>query len=332
MVDSERLVMNKLRAGVLAALREAEGFVSGQRLCEELNVSRAAISKHVGELRKMGYDIESVPRHGHRLISTVDTPSDVEVCQYLKTEIIGKQYIFETELPSTNSYLSDMPLRDCSDGMVVVADKQTAGRGRMQREWYSPAGANLHFSILLQPKRSISEIPQLTLLAALAVVKALDSAVPQVRADIKWPNDILVGGRKLAGILCEMQAEADAVQKVILGMGINVNLATKDFPAILRKLATSLRIEAGVAISRPHLMGEVLNSLDAHYRKWLEEGLDPFLPELRDRLLLVGKRVRVKAMGRDVAGVVQGLSREGGLIIKDGTKTETVFSGEVHVE
>lgn len=323
--------MNDVREGILAVLRESDGFVSGQRLCENLKMSRAAISKHVQALRKLGYKIESIPRRGHRLITTVDTPLDVEVARHLKSKLIGRHYTFEPEIASTNAYLSNLPLSECTDGMVMAADQQTSGRGRMQRTWFSPAGCNLYFSVLLQPRKNIADIPQLALIAALSVIDALKTTAPSVDAGVKWPNDVLVNGRKLAGILCEMQAEADIATKVILGIGINVNVASEQFPADLRERSTSLLAETGKHVDRPQLMAALLNSLDKYYRQWLTLGLAPFLPVLKERLLLVGKKIRVQSLDTSIAGIVKGLSPEGGLVLYDGKKTYTVFSGEVHI-
>ena len=321
--------MNRTRESVLDALRRTRDFVSGQRLCEALGVSRAAVSGHVRELRKLGYDIESIPRRGHRLVATIDLPLGAEVRPHLKTRQIGRHYIFKSELPSSNSFLMDLPLPECIDGMVVVADKQTAGRGRMQRTWFAPPAANLYFSVLLQPNRPISEIPQLALLSALSIVTTLNSVTPDVEVEIKWPNDVLVGGRKLAGILCEMQAETDIVHKVILGMGINVNVLSRQFPPELRETATSLLIETGSPFHRPTLLAEVLNALEHNYEQWLRKGLSPFLPALKKHLLLVGARISVTGQGGSMSGVVEGLSEDGGLILRRGTKQHIVYSGEI---
>jgi BirA family biotin operon repressor/biotin-[acetyl-CoA-carboxylase] ligase len=321
--------VNKVREEILRVLRDAGGVVSGQRLCEDFGVSRAAISKHVRELRKLGYEIESVPRLGHRLVSSTDLPIEIEVSRYLKTSTMGRHYVFEKEMPSTNSFLGNLVVSKCHDGMVVVADRQTGGRGRMQRTWHSPAGVNLYFSVLLQPPKSPSDIPELALVAAWAVVRAISAVAPTVEAGVKWPNDVLVGGRKLAGILCEMQAETDVIHKVILGIGLNVNLTRKQVPADLRKRATSLRMETGDVLSRPRVMGEILNSLEKGYRRWLKDGLGSFLPELEERSVLTGKKVRVRTFGKRIEGTVAGMSTDGGLVLKEGRKKRTVYSGEV---
>ena len=323
--------MNEINKTILSVLRNTDHYVSGQMLCEKLNVSRAAVSKHVQALRKLGYEIDSVPRRGHRLITSADSPLDIEVQQYLKTDIVGKHYTFVQEIPSTNSYLSSLPLSECHDGMVIAADSQTAGRGRMKRKWHSPKGANLYFSVLLQPKKDLSDIPQLALITAVSIVEALQIIAPEMEMGIKWPNDILIKNRKLAGILCEMQAEADAINKVILGIGINVNATAKDFPPDLREQSTSLRIETGNPFHRPPLMAELLNSLDRNYRLWTKEGLTPFLPLLKERLLLVGKKIKVKSLGNSTEGVVEGISDDGGLVLKVGNEKRILHSGEVHI-
>lgn len=329
MVYIVELGMNEVRKEILSVLRDTDGVVSGQRLCEDLGVSRAAVSKHVRELRKLGYEIDSVPRLGHRLVSDTDLPIEFEVSRYLETSSIGRHYIFEKEMPSTNSFLGNLAVSKCHDGMVAVTDRQTGGRGRMQRTWHSPAGVNLYFSVFLQPSKSPSEVPELALVAAWAVVRAITAVTPSIKAGVKWPNDVLVGGRKLAGILCEMQAETDVIHKVILGVGLNVNLTRQQLPSDLRKRATSLRMETGDPISRPLVMGALLNSLEEGYRRWLKDGLGSFLPDLEEWSELTGKRVKVETFGKRIEGTVVGMSADGGLVLKEGRGRCTVHSGEV---
>ncbi|OVE76089.1 biotin--[acetyl-CoA-carboxylase] ligase [bacterium E08(2017)] len=315
---------------ILERLRNEDGFVSGQDLSDLLGISRAAVSKHVKGLRETGYQIESVPRHGHRLVASVDTPLEVEVRPYLDTRTIGSQYIFNDSMSSTNNYLDELPLTECSDGMVVVADTQSAGRGRMKRTWFSPPAANLYFSVLLQPARPPHEVPQLALVAAASIIDTLKTITPSVDAGIKWPNDILVSKKKLAGVLCEMQAETDVVHKAILGIGININIPVKSFPKELRDQSTSLLAETGKPLHRPVVLAALLNSIDRHYNAWLEHGLDSSLPLIKKHLLMVDTDVAINSFGKKVKGTVQGISPDGGLIIKSGNKKQTVYSGEMN--
>ena len=321
--------MNKVREKILTVLRDSDGAVSGQELCGALGITRSAVSKHVRELRKLGYEIESVPHRGHRLVADTHLPLECEVRRYLRTACIGRHYIFDKELPSTNSCLGELPASECRDGMVVVTDMQTGGRGRMQRVWHSPSGVNLYFSVLLKPQVSPSDVPQLALVAAWAVVRAIATVTPSIEAGVKWPNDVLVAGRKLAGILCEMQAEADLIHKVILGIGINVNLSKREVPADLKKIATSMLMETGRTVSRPVVLAEVLNSLETGYQRWLKDGLNSFLPDLEEYSVLTGKKIKVDTLGKRIKGTVKGLSPDGGLVLEDAGKTRTVYSGEV---
>jgi BirA family biotin operon repressor/biotin-[acetyl-CoA-carboxylase] ligase len=324
--------MNETTQEILCALKQAGDFVSGQMLSDRLGVSRVAVSKHVRQLREQGYGIVSLPRKGHCLEQSTDFPLPAEVDPLLETRILGRTYRFLASVDSTNSYLAKLPQEQKQDGMVVAADMQTGGRGRMGRVWHSPSGCSLYFSVLLRPNAAPSELPQLALVVGVAVCAALERLCPDIGFGIKWPNDILIERRKVAGILCEMEAEADAVHQVILGVGLNVNTPRTGFPKELQPIATSLREALGRDISRSAVLCGILNQLEKDYMIWQQEGLAPLLPRLQKLSVLKGLDVTVEGPRGRLQGVAEGCSPEGCLQVrlKDGS-LRSVPSGEVHV-
>lgn len=325
--------MDVLTAKVLEALRRESAYVSGQRISQALGVSRMAISKHIRKLRDLGYEIESVPNRGHRLLKVPDVPLMEEIAPHLRTRAIGRPCRFLPACDSTNVRLAELAAAGAVEGTVVVADRQSGGRGRMGRDWFSPPGGNLYFSVLLRPAVAPGIVPRLALVAGLSIVEALNAGVAGLGAALKWPNDVLVADRKLAGVLCEMEAEADLVHHVIVGVGLNVNLPADHLPAELRDVATSLLIETGEAHARAPMLASLLNRLEHNYRDWLDNGLDALLPRMRDVSMLTGRHVSVALRGEPMAGVVEGLDADGCLLIRDTDGTvRHIPSGEVHVE
>ncbi|MBL7114254.1 MAG: biotin--[acetyl-CoA-carboxylase] ligase [Kiritimatiellae bacterium] len=324
--------MNTNTQKILCALKQAGDFVSGQALSERLGLSRVAVSKHVRQLREQGYCIVSQPRKGHRLEHCTDLPLPAEVGPLLETRLLGRTYRFLASVDSTNSYLAGLPQDQKQDGMVVAADMQTGGRGRMGRVWHSPPGCSLYFSVLLRPDAAPSELPQLALVVGVAVCTALERLCPDIDFGVKWPNDILIGRRKVAGILCEMEAEADAVHQVVLGVGLNVNTPRTGFPKELRSIATSLRKVLGRDTSRVAVLCAILNQLEKDYMIWQQAGLAPLLPRLQKRSVLNGLDVTIEGPRGKLKGVAEGCSPEGCLQVrlKDGL-LRSVPSGEVHV-
>lgn len=330
----ERLVKNmEVATVILSALRAAQGGeVSGETLCGKLGITRAAIWKHIEALRTQGYEIKAQPRRGYRLVASPNTPLETEVAPLLATRQLGRQWHFFLRTDSTSRQLGLLAEKGAPEGTVVVADEQTAGRGRMARAWFSPAGINLYFSILLRPRVPPAAAATLPLFVGWGVARALESMLPGLVARIKWPNDILVHGRKICGILCEMQAEADCVQHVIVGLGVNVNLTASDMPAEIVRLATSLRMVSGDMWSRPALLAAILNTVEPAYLRWCSEGLTPFLDDLRTRDALVGRRVTLEQIGRQLAGRAVGIAPDGALLLEtDDGQVVPIVSGDVHI-
>src|SRR6516162_6115743 len=255
-------------AQILFALRSStEGGVSGAELSQKLGISRAAVWARIEELRTLGYDIEATPHLGYRLLSSPDSlHADDLLARLGKTKVIGRDIRVFQETTSTNDVIEKLARDDVPEGAVVFAESQSKGRGRLGRKWVSPSRKGLWFSILLRPKLQPQETTQLTVAAATGLRRAIETTTG-LKAKIKWPNDILINGKKSAGILTELTAELDRVKHIILGVGVDVNLSAADFPPELRKVATSLKIEAGKAISRADLAVQILRELDHDYAR-----------------------------------------------------------------
>ena len=324
--------MHSTTARVLAALREEQDYVSGEGICRALGLSRTAVWKHINKLRAMGYGVESITHRGHRLRSAPNSPIPAEVLPLLRTRQLGRHLVFKGVTESTNRDAAGLAEAAAEEGTVVVADRQTDGRGRMQRSWFSPPGRNLYFSMLLRPRTAPHRVSQIALVAAAALLRALADLHDDLKAGLKWPNDILIESRKVSGVLCEMRAETDVVHHAIVGIGINVNMLPTDWPPELRDVATSLAAHTGGEVSRPRLLAAVLNEFEAGYTTWLSQGLTPFLTLLRDSSVLTGRHVSVGLLKDRIHGTVAGLSDEGALILQtpDGALRQ-ITSGEVHI-
>ena len=323
--------MNVVAARILHRLSEAGDFLSGEELSLAYGITRSAVWKHIQLLRAEGYAIDAVTGRGYRLSGLTGRPVEAEVLPFLTCRRFGRSMHYHGVTASTNIQAKALATNGAPEGSVVVADAQTGGRGRMGRSWVSPSGVNLYFSLILRPPLPSIRVPQLTLLVAAAIHQALSSFAADVVPLIKWPNDILVNGRKLCGVLCEMQSETDLVHFVVVGIGINVNLSL--LPPELEDSATSLFLESGRLFSRPELLASVLNHFEPLYDAWLlQDDLGFILPYLEQYSLLQSKEVTVDQLNRTVCGMVTGISCGGELKIEsaDG-QTLLVSSGEAHL-
>lgn len=317
---------------IVAVLREAAGAeVSSRALCERLGVTRAAVWKQVEALRAGGYAIEACSRRGYRFVAAPDTPHAAEVLPLLRTARLGRDCQYVEETGSTNRDAAARAEAGAAEGLVVAAGAQRAGRGRQARVWHSPPGANLYFSLVLRPEVELARAASLPLVVGLAVAEALEGLAPEARPLVKWPNDILARGRKLCGILCELQAETDRVRHIIAGVGVNVNLEPESLPAELRGRATSLKAEAGRAFSRAAVLAAVLNRLEPLYDRWRAEGLAPLAGALAARDALRGREIALEQGGRRVAGVADGIQADGALRLLTAEGLVAIYSGEAHL-
>ena len=299
-------------ARILRSLRSHEGYVSGEDISRTLRISRAAIWKHMDQLRALGYEIEAFPHRGYRFIAAPDLLLPTEVQPGLGTRKFGCEVRHFDTIGSTMDEAFQLALAGAAEGTVVVAEAQTKGRGRLGRHWTSPRSRGIYFSLILRPRIPPSLTPMLTLAAAVALSEAVAKVVPAVDPRIKWPNDILVSGKKLCGILTELRAEIDRVEYVIVGVGINVNnLATQLLPE-----ATSLRVEAGHVVPRVVLFQEVLRHFEVRYAAFLKGGAGAVLPEWKKRSATLGVRVRFMERGEQHIGIAEDLAEDGGLIVR----------------
>lgn len=315
---------------ILELLRRQEGFLSGEDIGRELSITRAAVWKGIKKLREEGYEIEAVTNRGYRLTNPETMYNKRELEQGLKTKTMGQSIYFYEETDTTNNRARELALEGAPEGTLVVAEKQTDGRGRRGKVWESPLGTGIWMSLVLRPQIMPAEASVLTLLCGLATAEAIE-AETGLSAGIKWPNDILINGKKAVGILTEMDCEMSEVHFVIPGIGINVNTAS--FPQEIADIATSLYLECGKTVSRRRLVHKVLERLEEHYETFLRTGsFTAMLEDYRKHCITLGKEVHV--LGREpFFAEALDITPEGELLVRraDNGKEEVVFSGEVSI-
>ncbi len=316
---------------LLYHLKEGRGkWVSGQFLSERMAMTRSAVWKQIGALKADGYGIESSTRKGYRLVGVPDLLRIEEVRHGLRTRVLGRteaRHYRETD--STNSRARELAAGGAPEGTLVVAEGQSHGRGRRQRTWFSPPFLGIYASLVVRPAIPPGEAPRMAILTAVAVADALRSETG-LPATIKWPNDILAGGRKIAGILLELATDMGAVDYLVIGVGINVNVPSGLFPPEIRPLATSVLAETGRELPRVGLLRRCLESLEAWYGRFTAEGFAPVLARWKDMSRMIGQRVVVQVPGRDLAGIVTDVDENGFLLLRDdGGRDHRIFSGDV---
>lgn len=319
-----------MRKKIINILKDNVGdYISGEDISNKLGITRAGIWKHIKALKELGYKIESVSNRGYKLIGTPDVITEEEVNEYLKTKYVGRTYKYFDEIDSTNTQCK----RECSeniiDGMVIVAEEQSKGKGRLGRSWSSPKGTGIWMSIILTPDIAPILAPKITIIGAAAVYNALKDM--NIDVGIKWPNDIVIDGKKVCGILTEMNAEIDRINYVVMGIGINVN--TEEFPEELRDKATSLKIQYGENINRKELVGKILNYTEYYYDLFKETGsIKEVINICKKGSVVLGKEIRVINGRSEIICEAIDIDDDGELIVKydDGT-IHKVISGEVSV-
>jgi BirA family biotin operon repressor/biotin-[acetyl-CoA-carboxylase] ligase len=320
-------------AKILSSLRETPDGVSGAELAEQLKISRAAVWARIEDLRRAGFDISASPHFGYKIIGEPDALiADDLLARLGKTKVVGRDIRVFEETTSTNDVIEKFARDGAKEGVVVFAESQTRGRGRLGRKWTSPTHKGLWFSVLLRPKLSPQETTQLTVASATALRRAIRN-VTGLSAEIKWPNDLLVGGKKIVGILTEMSAEVDRVRHVILGIGVDVNQDAAEFAPELRKIATSLKIEVGEEISRAELAVEILRELDFDYARICSGKFTQLADEWEADCLTIGKNVSVLMGARLIRGCAESLDDDGALLIRtEHGHLEHIIGGDVTLE
>ena len=324
--------MNSNASAIVQLLQNASGFVSGERISRELGISRTAVWKHISVLRDSGYRIEAVTSRGYRLISVPEILDAGLISAQLATVRVGRRIEYFKQTVSTNADAFRLAEEGAEEGTVVLADSQSGGKGRRGRVWSSPAAVNLYCSVVLRPAIMLHQATQLTFLSAVAVARAIEKSGGCVPS-IKWPNDILISEKKVAGLLNEMSAETDGINFVILGIGVNLNMLPEQFPLDLRYPATSLLIETGSRVERGHFAVLLLDELDTLYGDFLQHGFGPVREEWQQRCNARDRRVIVSDTGTgEVSGMFAGIDEDGALLLRSATgAVERVISGDARV-
>lgn len=317
---------------ILALFRGEPGqIVSGEKLSEALQVSRTAVWKRIQALRDLGYLIEAVPSRGYRLLTAPDLMIPEEIRAGLGTSRIGRRVICYREIDSTNDTAFGLAEDGAEEGTVVIAEAQRRGKGRLGRQWQSPAGVNLYCSVILRPPIPPVMAAQMTFLSAVAAALAIETLTP-LAPSIKWPNDLLLNGAKVAGLLNEMSAETEKVNFIVLGIGVNINMRREHFIGELRHPATSLLLETGSPVSRLAFTRALLEALDALYAGYLKQGYAPVREEWLKRSNVLGKKVRVAFQEKELSGIAESIDEEGALLVRsaDGVLAR-VLAGDVTI-
>ena len=321
-----------MKYDVLHILKEnTHTFVSGQLISDKLGVSRTAIWKYINNLKKEGYVIDSSSKKGYKLLDSPDILSFEEVEKYLTTNYIGKKIIHFEKLDSTNNKAKELASNGEPHGALVIAEEQVGGRGRLGRAWCSPKYKGIWLSMILKPDINPMQIPKITQIAAAAVINSLKNF--KIEATIKWPNDIIINGKKICGILTEMNAEMNKVHYVVLGMGINANLDKDDFEKDMLDKATSIKIETGTALDRKSFLGNLINEFEYLYGEFDKtQSIESSIKICRNNSAVIGKTIRIIRGKNETFAKALNLDENGGLIVQyeDGTH-ENLISGEISI-
>ncbi|MCC6545186.1 MAG: biotin--[acetyl-CoA-carboxylase] ligase [Nitrospirae bacterium] len=311
--------------------KNGNSFVSGQEISNNINISRTAVWKHIEGLRKKGYLIESMPSKGYRLVEIPDRLCPDKIRDTLKTKTIGKKILFFDEVGSTNDVAMESGAKGLAEGLVILSEGQSHGKGRMGRTWVSPGNVNIYISILLRPDISPQYAPVMTMMSAISTARAI-TEVTGLETTIKWPNDILIDRKKVSGILTEMNAEQERINYIAAGIGINVNMKKQDFPEDLRMPATSLSECLGKRVDRMNLLFALINTLEQDYEELKNYGVKSIFRRWRNGCDILKRRIQVSLPGEQITGVAEDLSPEGGLImILDRGGKRVIYAGDVTI-
>lgn len=318
-----------MKAEILTILKNTDGYVSGQELCERFGVSRTAVWKAMNQLKKEGYEIESVQNKGYHLVKTPDILSKNELVSIRKTKWVGTEICYFDVTDSTNTQAKSLGEGDAPNGTLVVAGKQESGRGRRGRSFESPAGTGIFMTLLLRPEIEPQNASMLTLVSALAVAKGIEHMV-DLPVQIKWPNDIVINGKKVCGILTEMSAQMDYVNYIVIGIGINVS--NEEFPEEIKDVATSIYLESGKHVNRAMLIEKIWEEFEDYYELYEKtQDLSSLVKEYDSYLVNRGQKVRVLDPKEPYEGKAMGITDRGELIVDTWEARRLVSAGEVSV-
>ncbi len=322
-----------LREAVLLALKEKKGeWLSGEVLSESLNVSRTTVWKQIKTLLAEGYEVDSSPKKGYRLSCPPDILSPAEVCPGLTSEVFGrKDYFYYQEIDSTNNRARALASMGYPEGTLVVAEMQTAGRGRRGRSWYSPISQGVYMSVILRPVLPLKEIFRISLLTAVTVAETLEEEL-SLPARIKWPSDILINNKKIAGILSEAVTDMDGIEYIVIGIGLNINNQLQDFPNDFRNTVTSASAEDQRPGSRVKVLQGLLARLESHYFGLLAGGFASILEKGKSMSAVIGKEIRLDTINGFLVGQAIDIDDDGFLLLRDQSGIiHTIFSGEITI-
>ena len=319
-----------MKEEILRLLRSADGYISGQELCNRFGVSRTAVWKAINQLKEAGYEIEAQQNKGYRLMAAPDLMTEAEIKSLMHTDWVAKEVLYFDTIDSTNTKAQELAEKGYPSGTLVVADKQDSGKGRRGRSWVSPSGTGIFMTLMIKPDINPNNASMLTLVAALAVAKAITSVTGE-EALIKWPNDIVVNGKKVCGILTEMNAQFDYINHIVVGIGINVH--NESFPEEISQMASSLMIEAGgKRFHRAQIIAETMSYFEQYYDTFLKtQDLSALVREYDELLVNRNKSVRVLDPKEPFDGKAMGITPKGELIVETWESRKLVSSGEVSV-
>ena len=319
-----------MKEEILRLLRSADGYISGQELCNRFGVSRTAVWKAINQLKEAGYEIEAQQNKGYRLMAAPDLMTEAEIKSLMHTEWVAKEVLYFDTIDSTNTKAQELAEKGYPSGTLVVADKQESGKGRRGRSWVSPSGTGIFMTLMIKPDINPNNASMLTLVAALAVAKAITSVTGE-EALIKWPNDIVVNSKKVCGILTEMNAQFDYINHIVVGIGINVH--NESFPEEISQMASSLLIEAGgKRFHRAQIIAETMSYFEQYYDIFLKtQDLSALVREYDELLVNRNKSVRVLDPKEPFDGKAMGITPKGELIVDTWESRKLVSSGEVSV-
>lgn len=322
-----------MRDRILKVLMDnRDGFLSGETISVSLGITRAAVWKHIKSLQEDGFEIESKSRLGYRLIGIPEALDEVTLLGSIDTEVIGKNIEVHDTIDSTNNRARELAIGDAFEGTLIIAETQQKGRGRLGRDWVSPKGKGIWMSLILRPNIPPQKASGITTVGAVAIRRALNRAL-DLDIGIKWPNDIIIDGKKVCGILTESHADMDRVHYVVMGIGINANMTLEDFPPEIATTATSLRIAAGHRVNRREVIALIMEEIEKTYNRYIEDGdFGSILEECREHSVTLNRPVQV--IGRDdtFEGFAMDFHEDGSLLVKrtDGSIIK-VMAGDVSV-
>ena len=313
---------------VLKFLREKQDSVSGDYIAKKLKVSRTAVWKYINQLERYGYGINKSKGKGYMLVSTPDRLYSWEVDKYRNAAIIGKKIIHRDVVDSTNIVAFKLALAGEEEGTCVIAESQNKGKGRLGRKWCSPIEKNIYLSVIVRPSIHPSVVYPITFLSSLAVYDTIEELTGE-KPMLKWPNDVLMHGKKLCGTLLELSTEADMVRFVVIGIGLNVNMEIDEIDEEIRQKASSLSMETKKVYERASLCGKLLTNLEMYYLQFREKGEEEIVRIWEERAAIKEKYMEINQMGESYKGVCEGIDRDGAILLNIDGKTKKIIAGDV---